>query len=170
MRTPIPRRYKRRLSGINNVKLIEHPIPWNALEKEWLSSDIFVHPHHGNLSYALIDAMSYGLPIVTTDTWATRDLVENWRTGFLVHDPKAARFSEGPIFHYDNPHYRREIIKGSDPEVVEGLVEKISILIDQPKLRRKMGENAWREVAEGKFSIRERNERLKRILDEVTMR
>jgi len=105
LRTVIPNAYKRRLSRFKNVKIIDKPIPWTELEKEWTTADIFVHPHHGNLSYSLLDAMSYGLPVVTTDTWATPEIVEDGRTGFLVYNPKAAKFTEGPILKLDDPFY-----------------------------------------------------------------
>jgi glycosyltransferase involved in cell wall biosynthesis len=47
------------------------------------------------------------------------------------------------------------------------LVEKISLLIEDARLRRAMGHAARWEVEQGKFSIRSRNEKLKQIFDEV---
>jgi len=54
-----------------------------------------------------------------------------------------------------------------DREVVQALCRKLSILIENPELRRRMGAEA-RRTAEGKFSIGRRNEALKRVLDEAT--
>jgi glycosyltransferase involved in cell wall biosynthesis len=127
-----------------------------------MTADIFIHPHHGNLSHSLLDAMSYGLPVVTSDTWATSEIIEDGKAGFLVHDPKADKFTEGPILRLDDPRYGKEILKGLDSNIVEELVEKTSAL------RRKMGEAARYEVAYGKHSIRERNKKLKQIIDEAT--
>jgi len=167
LRTVIPNAYKRKLSRFKNVKIIDRAIPWTELEIEWKTADIFVHPHHGNLSHALLDAMSYGLPIVTTDTWATPEIVEDGKTGFLVHDPKAAKFTEGPVLRLDDPLYLKEILKGPNPEMVKELVEKISTFIENPKLRCKMGEKAREEVEKGKHSLKMRNEKLKKALDEA---
>jgi glycosyltransferase involved in cell wall biosynthesis len=112
--------------------------------------------------------MSYGLPAVTSDTWATSEIIEDGKTGFLVHDPKTAKFTEGPVLRLDDPRYGKEILKGPDPNMVEELIEKTSALIENPKLRRKMGEAARWEIAYGKHSIWERNKKLKQILDEAT--
>jgi hypothetical protein len=40
--------------------------------------------------------------------------------------------------------------------------------IENPELRRRLGLQARREVEEGKFSMKRRNEALKRVLDEAT--
>jgi glycosyltransferase involved in cell wall biosynthesis len=168
LRTVIPNTYKKALSRFKNVKIIDKPIPWIELEKEWITADIFIHPHHGNLSHSLLDAMSYSLPVVASNTWATSEIIENGKTGFLVHNSKAAKFTDGPVLRLDDPLYRKEILKGPDPDLVEELVEKTSTLIENPKLRRKMGEAARWEVTYGKHSIRERNKKLKQVLDETT--
>jgi|GEM_PF-4956665 regulator of replication initiation timing len=62
----------------------------------------------------------------------------------------------------------KEIRKGLQAEFIGCLVEKFSLLIENPKLRQKMGEDARWEVAYGKHSIRERNKKLKQVLDEAT--
>ena len=55
-----------------------------------------------------------------------------------------------------------------DPKVVEELADKTSILIENEDLRRRMGRAGRQEIETGKFSIEKRNEKLKRIFDEVT--
>lgn len=170
LRTVMPKKVKERLSHYRNIKSIERIIPLEELEREWKSADIFVHPHYGNMSHVIIEALSYGLPVVTTDAWATPELIEDGKTGFLVHNPKATRFTEGTLFHFLDPKYIREIMKGPDPQIVEGLVEKLSILIENYELRRRMGETARKEVNRGRFSLKRRNEKLLRILEAATDR
>ena len=58
-------------------------------------------------------------------------------------------------------------IKTIDSKVVEDLVEKTSILIENEELRRKMGRAGRQEIETGKFSIKKRNKKLKRIFDEA---
>jgi len=168
IRSGMPQGLKREITKLGRVKVIDKPILWSKLEEEWLSADVFVLPNHVNTpSQVFYDAMSYGLPIVTTDTWANSEIVENGKTGFLIHNPRSARFQEGPILHLTHPEFVNEIMKGPEPKVVEGLVKVISTLIESPELRSKMGEAARWEVKHGKFSLRKRNEKLKRILDEA---
>jgi glycosyltransferase involved in cell wall biosynthesis len=106
---------------------------------------------------------------VTTDTWANSEIVENGKTGFLIHNPRSAHFQEGPILHLTHPEFVSEIMKGPEPRVVEGLIKAISTLIENPELRRKMGKAAKWEIEYGKFSLKKRNEKLKKILDEATI-
>lgn len=56
-----------------------------------------------------------------------------------------------------------------DIKVVEELVGKTSILIENKELRRSMGKTGRGEIETGKFSIDKRNEKLKRVFDEVIM-
>lgn len=58
-------------------------------------------------------------------------------------------------------------IKTTDRKVVEELVEKTSVLIEDAELRRKMGKFSRREVETGKLSIEKRSEKLKRLFDQA---
>jgi glycosyltransferase involved in cell wall biosynthesis len=169
IRSGMPQSLKRKLTRLSRVKVIDKPISWTELEKEWLSADIFVLPNHINTpAQVFLDAMSYGLPVVTTDTWANSELIENGKTGFLVHNPRSAHFQEGPILHLTHPEFINEIMKGPEHRVVEGLIKAISALIENPELRKKMGEASRWEIEYGKFSLKKRNEKLKKIFDETT--
>ena len=53
------------------------------------------------------------------------------------------------------------------PEIVKQLVEKLSILIENKKLREKMGKEGRKMIEEGKLSIKERNKKLKKIYEEA---
>ena len=59
-------------------------------------------------------------------------------------------------------------VKITDPKVVEEFVKKTSILIEDGELRRRMGRTGRQEIEVGKFSIKKRNEKLKKIFDEAT--
>jgi glycosyltransferase involved in cell wall biosynthesis len=62
----------------------------------------------------------------------------------------------------------RDIIEETNQDVVRGLVERISFLIENPEFRRRLGRAGRHTVEEGKFSIRQRNSKLKRVLDDAT--
>jgi len=51
-------------------------------------------------------------------------------------------------------------------EVINQLVEKISLLIEDSSLRKRMGRYGRRLVEKGKFSIKERNKKLLKIYQE----
>ena len=154
VRSTVPSRVKRELAGNNKVRLIDRPIPWNELEHEWRSADIFVFPARISTALVLFDALSYELPIVATDVAGNPEIVEDEKAGFLVPG-RELKASDQP--------WGREL----DRELIQALCQKLSILIENPELRRRMGKEA-RRTAEEKFSIEKRNEALKRVLDEAT--
>jgi glycosyltransferase involved in cell wall biosynthesis len=168
LRSGIPDNLKMQFAQIKNLSIIDRPVPWSQLESLWLSSDICVLPNHYNTSaQVFLDAMSYGLPIVTTDTWANSEIVTEGKTGFLVHNPKAARYTEGPLLHL-NSEYLKEISKSPSSDIIEGLVEKLSLLIDNEKQRQIMGQNGKDEIDAGRFSQKRIITRLKHVLDDAT--
>lgn len=145
-RSRVPPAMKKELARNRKVRIIDQPVPWSELEHEWRSADIFVLPTWVTPAQVILDAMSYELPVVTTDVECSSEIVEDGRTGFLV----PGRMAVCP-----------------DREVTQALCQKLAILIENPGLRRRMGKEA-RRVVEEKFSIEKRNEALKRILDGAT--
>lgn len=145
LRSAVPPNLKKELSHDQRVKIIDRPVSWSELEQEWRSADIFVLPTWVTPSQVLLDALSFGLPIVTTNAEANPEIVADGRTGFLV----PGRTAMSP-----------------DREVVQALCRKLSILIENPELRRRMGAEA-RRTAEDRFSMEKRNQALRRVLDEA---
>ncbi len=125
--------------------------------------DIYVQPTTvDSFGVSILEAMSTGLPIVCTDDFTLPELVQDGYNGFLV---------KSPVHWYDHRFdlagkYMKLASKTS-PETVNQLVEKISILVENPKLRERMGKNSFKLVSTGKFSIKERNKKLRRIYDEA---
>jgi glycosyltransferase involved in cell wall biosynthesis len=73
-----------------------------------------------------------------------------------------------PIWDYTPGSQFMKAVRILDHKVVEELVEKTSVLIEDRDLRKKMGKAAREEIETGRFSIEKRNEKLKRIFDEGT--
>jgi glycosyltransferase involved in cell wall biosynthesis len=51
--------------------------------------------------------------------------------------------------------------------MVRQIVDKVSLLIENGLLRRRLGQDARHLVEEGEFSTKKRNEKLKKIFDEA---
>jgi len=150
----------------HGIRFVQDVLPWGEFEALFQSADIFVCPAHLTPSMTFLDAMSYELPIVTTDVWSSPEIVEDGRTGLLVHHPEAHRYIVDSVAHYDWPAFRQERVR-VHPDLVAGIVERVSVLVENPDLRREMGRAGRREVEQGKFSIARRNKELKRLLDEA---
>lgn len=186
IRAKIPQHIKDVYKVENNpkIKLIEEKMPWKLLEQEFINADIFLYPTHQAHNFVILDAMSYGLPVITTEIGST-GRIEDGVTGFVIskRPPLSCAVelvrrgyqiygfvSIEEILRNHTTLNRNECIKAIrdfENEVVQELVEKTSILIENPKLRRRMGEKARWEIEHGKFSIEERNRKLKRIFDEA---
>ncbi len=149
--------------NLPNVQYLENiPNPGKFYEIIFGDCDIYVQPTTvDSYGVSILEAMSTGLPIVCTDDFTLPELVKDGHNGFLV---------KSPINWYDyrfNLEKYVEDVKKPHPETVKELVDKISMLIENPQLRKKMGQNSFKMVAVGKFSIKERNKKLLKIYREA---
>lgn len=167
MRSDVPEDVKRTYSGMRNVRFIEEVLPFAMLEREYRSCDVFLAPGYMMAVWTILDAMSYGLPVVATDIACAGEYVENGRTGLVIGNPQRVPCYEEDLFLPPLSKLRTSV-KRPDFGVVQDLVKALSILIESPQRRQKMGRAGRREVERGRFSIAGRNDKLKRILDEAT--
>jgi glycosyltransferase involved in cell wall biosynthesis len=167
MRSHFPMDIKRRYVNFKNLRIIDTVVPWKVLEREFKTADIFLFPGHSTPGMAILDAMSYELPVVATDVWANNELVEDGKTGCLIRGSSKVRYHDETFVPlWGEPSFMNAIRQVDDRMVME-LAKKTSELIEDEKLRRKMGRNGRKEIEMGKFSIKTRNQRLKRIFDEA---
>ena len=106
-------------------------------QKLMASSDIFVFPSYYEYEVfgtVNIEAMSWGLPVISSTEGAIPEIVHNGITGFIV-----------------------------DPKSPEEIADKILILVKNPDLRRKMGMRG-REVFESKYTLEAYAETLDRTI------
>lgn len=169
VRSDMPSAFRRRCRGIPGLRIIDRVIPRAQLEQEFAAADIFVLPSHGTYPFTLMEAMSWELPVVTRNSFANPEFVEDGRTGFLVKASKHVPYYYRDTLHpnFGSPAFQNAI-QTSDPESVADLVRKVSLLIEDAEMRQRLGKAARQEVAVGKLSRAVRNEKLKKILDEVT--
>jgi len=168
IRSDVPKDIKGECLGCSNIRIIDEIIPWQMLEQEFKSADIFLLPVHSPPSLTFFDAMSYELPVVTIDAPGNSEIVEDAKTGFLVNkSEKIPYFTESFIPNFASREFQKAI-RTPDPDVVESLVEKTSILIENEELRRRMGKAGRWEVEHGRFSIQNMKKKMKGIFDEAT--
>lgn len=145
---PTPIKFKKKYSNNKKIKIMDL-VPQEKLFKEiYPSSDIFFYPGFGDsYGFAVPEALTYGLPVITTNTFAKKELVSNGKTGFLINMPKSWKGYED-----------------MNEDFINNLVSSTSLLIKDKRLREKMGKNAIKE-ARDKFSIEKRNEKLRAIYE-----
>lgn len=154
----VPEEYIKSYGKRRNVRFITSFISREELNSVYMSSDIFVFPTFmDSFGIVMLEAMNFRLPVVTTDFFASPEIVEDGKNGLTV-PIGISQFDEkrwGKFYRKDTVH----------PQIVEGLVEKLSALIEDASLRKRMGECGRRMVEKGKFSIERRNRKLRGIYE-----
>lgn len=106
--------------------------------QNYASADIFCFPtffDSENLSVVIIEAMSFGLPVVTTYWRGIPALVENGKSGFLV-----------------------------PPKDSQSLAEKLKVLISDEGMRKKMGHRG-RSIYLEKFTIQKYHHNMEKVFE-----
>lgn len=167
IRSFVPIGIKKKYARVKNLKIIDQVIPVESLHELYRSSDIFLFPGHQTPGMVILEAMSFGLPVITTDLWANKEMVEDGVNGFLIRKSSRVPYFDRYFIPKGGTSDILEAITEVDKDTVRELIEKTSILIEDQTLRHKMGIAARREIETGKFSIKERNKKLKEIFDEA---
>ena len=161
MKTGLLDSLKKYYEGIPNLKIIDKFIPRDELENEYRTADIFLAPSYNTTPHSLLDAMSYELAVVSLNSWANGEYVIDGETGLFVEPARKVSWELCGTKEY------YETIREPQQEVIAQLVEKVNLLMENAELRRRLAQNGRYEVEEGRFSIKARNIKLKKIFDEV---
>ncbi|MBN2546815.1 MAG: glycosyltransferase family 4 protein [Spirochaetes bacterium] len=149
----VPKEILKKYKSNKKIKFFELMPHEKIIKKIYPFSDILIYPGYSDsFGFVFIESMSFGIPIITVDGFARKDIIENGKTGFVIKRP-------------DNFDFEKEI-KDLNSNTIKLLIEKASILIENKKLRNKMSKNCIKEVKNGKFSIKERNKKLEKIYKE----
>jgi glycosyltransferase involved in cell wall biosynthesis len=133
-------RVKDYLEKIGKPGYIRYVGPVSEAQKhhEYLSADIFAFPTHvEDQSYAVMEAMSYGLPCIASNVGGVPSLIRDGQNGLLIN-----------------------------PKDVPSLKAALENLVRDPELRRRLGMAARRTIAD-EFSWANRAAEMKRLYDAV---
>jgi glycosyltransferase involved in cell wall biosynthesis len=166
VRSDVPAYVKEQYSGLPGLRIIDRRVPREILEREFQSADIFLFPSYYTLPTTILEAMSFELPVVTIDSWANAEYIDDGKTGLVSHHPgRIPRYyanTRQPIII--DPQFAN-LVRAPDREVVDELASRVSLLIENPELRRRMGIAGRWEVEHGRFSLGRMNDKLRHIFD-----
>ena len=121
---------------------IHNLLPQAELFELMRTSDIFLYPSPvDTFGFSLLEAMSFGLPIVTVNakqTESRKEIVQNNVQGFIYE------FGNGVFV-------RKDMFEGCEKLILDN------------NLRKRMSYNCLNEIKDGRFSIKQRNKKLERI-------
>lgn len=168
IRSWVPPEIREKCSNQPNITILNSPLSDKALADLYASSDVFVFPSHANLGMAILEAMSFQLPVIALGVYDVPEAVKDMKTGVLLTPPPKVPYytwNGGPN-HYDRSFWLA--LRHSRSWLVRQIVEKAALLIEDESLRRRIEREARQQVEHGDFSIEKRNEKLKMIFDEAT--
>ncbi len=168
----MPDELRGKYASTPGLHVLSDMLPRDMLDRLFWDSDIFLFPSHHTPGMAFLEAMRFGLPIVTRDLWANSELVKNGVHGYLVKPSEKIPYylpgnvpnwsmDDGPFLPY---------MKMIDDRVVVDFVEKLSSLASSESTRKGMGAAGRREVEEGDASLSRRNAAYRRIYEEAARR
>lgn len=155
--------------GINYCGFVKHK---DILEKYIPEADILIHPTHLDaFGYVILEAMSFGLPIVATKHYAIREIIEENKNGLLIEDIETLWYDENYIGkkNYRDDLAKDKVVYKKDEfqRIVDNLVRALKPLIEDENLRQEIGDNNYNKILKGPFSINRRNEKILNIYKEA---
>lgn len=130
-----------KLINDNNVQekvKIKGWISGDKKDEAFRTADIYILPSYNEgLPMSVLEALSYGLPVISTPVGGTPETIEEGANGFLI-----------------------------PPGDAKALAEKINLIANDKNLRAKMGQESYR-IAKEKFDIHVIVKQLREIYDEL---
>jgi glycosyltransferase involved in cell wall biosynthesis len=124
-------------------------------------ADIYLLPTYVEaFGFAILEAMAYGIPVISTNHFAIPEMIENNISGYLID---TSMFDCDKMF---NGYVVNEIPIDFRIHVTDKLYDYICILIKSVELRAQLGKAALK-IARTKFSFEERNTKMLDIYQEA---
>jgi glycosyltransferase involved in cell wall biosynthesis len=170
MRGPVPENIKEKYKEYKNIEFSDTRdyISDNIWEDLYKKADIFLYPTNlDSFGNALLDAMNYKAAVVTSGIFSTPEIIQDKKTGFVVDHPMKWHDDNFQMIYPSFNYFVEKTKSLNNKKYIKELSEKVLILIKDEKLRKTMGEKGHKEIKEGKFSIKERNKKFKKIYEEA---
>jgi glycosyltransferase involved in cell wall biosynthesis len=149
----VPKEVLDKYAKNKKIKFIDIMPQEKLISEIYPSSDIYIYPGYSDtFGFSMLEAMSFGIPIITVEGDVKDEIIDEGKTGFIIPSKNASY---------------KENIRNRNKEVIKGIIDATLRLIDNPRLRTKMGKNCIKTIQRGKFSIKERNKKFERIYSEA---
>ena len=154
--------YRRILNREKGVKFYETGIRRSALLELYGQADVFLFPSYmDQVPFVILEAMAAKLPIIGSNCYAIPEMVLDGENGFIVESPWTAFPADGLRTEKHLEEYMKAVVEPSNfDSVVEELIDKMSVLCTNERLRQRFGQKSLELVKDGKFSVATRNRQL----------
>ena len=165
----VPEEIKRKYSGNPKIK-IYGTLPYSEVQKLYEYSHIFVMPtHFDTFGFVIPEALSYGLPVISDNSFSRPELISHDKTGLLVDAYYSSFGKKGEYIYPTNSELvrkRKEACMNPPQFYINSIAVSMERMINDCEFRRKCSTNAIKETTEGKFSPKVWKEKMKRIYSE----
>ncbi|MCL5730041.1 MAG: glycosyltransferase family 4 protein [Candidatus Pacearchaeota archaeon] len=148
----VPDEIKLRYPHLNIYNLMPQQELFQLME----SSDLFLYPgSYDTFGFALLEAMSFGLPIltiITPNSASRKEIVSAGKTGEYIELDK--NLSGASIGEYEE-------------RAISEIMKKAELFIKNRKRIEVMKKQCLKEISSGRFSLVKRNKQLRRIYEEA---
>ncbi len=163
-----PVEIRKKFEANKDICFIEAPIPRRQVLQLYRKSDVFVLPTLFDcFGFAFLEAMAASLPVIATRIYAVPEIVEHEKTGLLV-DTEIQMYNKKYMFAFPSTQHLYDYVKKHPPKLLErGLENHMTRLLENRQERIRFGKEGRKAVEKGKFSIKHRNKKLKKIFEEL---
>jgi glycosyltransferase involved in cell wall biosynthesis len=159
----IPLEVMARYSKVKGLNLVQSGpnVSDEFIKKCYENADLFIFPSHlDTLGFVVMEAMSYGLPVVGVNQFALPELVT--KNGILVDNYYSIHenFVMDPLYK-THPNYH--LIFDPKKEYLNKLADACESILSSSSLKNKMSAYSLKEVVSGKFSKQRKIDALERI-------
>jgi glycosyltransferase involved in cell wall biosynthesis len=166
----IPAEVYARFAGNDKITLSQR-VPYERVVEFYSNSDVFVFPtHYDTYGFVIPEALSFGLPVISVDSFSTPELVQHGKTGILLKTYFSSFADDyGYAAHTMQKleRMRFEFCRNPPEWYVESLAESMAKFMDDSRFKDECSRNAIQVATEGKFSPKKSREQLRRIYEDA---
>lgn len=131
------------------------------MENVFPDTDVYVLPTYADaFGFAILEAMAYGIPVISTNQFAIPEMVSDGENGLLID------IGQFPCAKMFPGYFVRSIPRAFHDYMSSETYNRMRYLIDSREVRQRMGW-AGLEAASTRFSISSRNGVMKQIYEEA---
>lgn len=154
---------------IENTRFYED-VPREDLYDLYREADLFVYPtFHDTFGIVMIEAMAFGNPVITLDAFATNEIVDDGRDGYIIEGYDEKWFDPETKVRIDQFNdwrtLREKHREDEKNRIVKDIVSIAYEIISNDEKYQELSKNAIEKIESGKFSVETRNKKLSRIYE-----
>lgn len=163
----VPPAWRREVEASDGVRVHAWPAPAERVASLFAGSHLLLFPSHmDTLGFVILEAMSQGMPVLSTRHFAVPELVHDDVSGLLVEGENLL-YGEDGLCRFSHtlppPSAFRQSLASPSEAYVERLAGALARVAEEGDLHKRLAVGAYASVTEGHLSVGRRREVLGRI-------